>query len=752
MRRIFAVIICASTFLICAGQIRAVTYVSTISAELNVSAKVKPRPGDLTIGFTSDLTTNTVGADTEIEYTITYGSLLDYGTPMVIEAEWSMGTIPDRQLYAYNVVSYVPGSATRDYWGESTPVVDTVHRKITWTVTRFPPNTVGKTLRFKLKTPGVYLTDRNVAFSVTARMRTDDTALTPITLDQIYTPGDFIRRELKGLHLLSADLRRVTDSSFTLFIVTNIPTRTVVYYGLTPETLEQFSDTTLSDQKLITIEGLHPATTYYYRILIENDKGIQRKTPEVFTVTTASKSLVSLIDQDRVLISSRGVLLKSGSGLGQGSMVLVPTGVPVELYLPFLISFPADIHVTLSPAGVLGLSTDERAVYPAQKIRLLETQFRTYTGSFTAPLAPGMYDVFLEADVSGSVNQDIITTLMVTDPITVATVDGHPIEHAMVYLERYDAAKNNYEYFPAQSFGTRNPAYTDSDGTVDMVLPDGQYMVNVNAIGYRTYQSNFTFSPITRQGYPRVGLEKAPFSILTYAAYYGQIIRDSWSFFHYSVDKLASSFRFLDLSLIVSLTILTLLSLFLNLRRIKLSLEGLVILSEKHLRRILVHQRPSTLFIGFAENSASGMPVHHATVFLVSRADRTILSRDLTDELGEFRLKVIPGHDYDLIFKKSGFTGAKYSLNAGVLGEVHPPFPLKPETVIALPPAISFAAEMLRILLHAVSDTLLWGVGILNLLLFVRLGIRILPLWIITAINAFLWLSYHWGQWKRRLG
>ncbi|MFC1646985.1 hypothetical protein ACFL1A_01745 [Patescibacteria group bacterium] len=718
---------------------------------MDVSARVRARPIDFTFDFTSNAKENTIGAEEEIEYTIKYGSLLDYRVPMVIEAEWSLGTVPDQSLYSYNIVSYVAGSATKDYWGESTPVVDTVNRKITWTVKSFPPNTIDKTLRFKLKTPGRYVTDKNVNFIVRARMYSIDTYKSWIALDQTYTPTDFIRKEVRGLQFIVAEVRRITNQSFSLFIVTSVPARTTIYYGLTPEMDQSYTDDTLSDQKFITIDGLLPATTYYYRIMIENEKGIQRKTPEVFTVTTSSTSLVSLIDQERVLISSRGVLLKSTSGLGVGSTIVVPRGVPVELFLPFIADVPSSVYLSLASQSVLGISTEGPPATADQKVKLLETQMRTFTGSITTPIITGIYDMVLEAssDKSGT-NQDVVTSLIVSDPISVVNKEGKPIERAIIYLERLNNYTQIYEYFPAESFGSHNPSYTESDGSVDMVLPDGDYTINVNAIGYKTYQSNFYFNPSGNTPYPKIVLERSNFSPLTYLTYYHSAILDSFKFFNFSVDKLASSLRFQDLSMLVAIVIFTILSILANFRRVKVTFEGFLIFIEKRFIRVFRRLDTTRLFIGFVENRANQMPINTAVVLLVDKKTKKIIARDVTNSIGEFHLLLDPGKEYDLVIKKRGFSGYKEVIGVGELIAGHPPFAIHPEAAKKLPAVLEFMIVMIRTVFYGFSDALLFAVGILNILLYIRIGPKVLPVLALTALNAILWAQFQWHTYRNR--
>lgn len=735
-------------FLVHPFSVHAQGYASQ-SASLNLTARVPANPRYFQFDFTNNKRNVTVGADEEIEYTITYGSDLSYSTPMTIEAEWSLGLNPTDSLYSYNVVSYVAGSATKDYWGESTPIVDTLHRKIIWQTPRFPRLTKNKTLRFKLKTVGRYITDKNINFTVTAKMRTDEVTMPPITLDQTYAPGEFIKREVKGMQIVALEVRSITDSSFTLFLGTSIPTKAILYYGTTPELGKTYVDDTLSDQKLITIDGLYPATTYYYQILIENDKGIQRKTPEIFQVTTSSTSLVSLLEADKVMVASRGVIIKNIPFLGIGSSLIVPSGIPLELYLPFRTTIPYTVYLTLSNKRVLGLSTDSPLDTSQQKIRLLETQSQTFTGSIMTPMTPGIYDLTLETESQdGDINRDVVATLVVSKPITILSANNAPVEHALIYLEKYNSQKQAFEYYPAETYGGSNPSFTDQNGEISLVLPQGDYTINVNAIGFKTYQKVFSFNPSGSLPYPTITLVTSPFSLVSYIQYYLTIFCDSVRFFDFAVANLAVSGRFLNFSLLVSIVILTILSTLVNLKRLEMTLEGFLIYIEKMVRRIFLHENTLLLYIGCVNDSESDLPVHGAIVSIQNGKTRGLVGRDVTNALGHFHIRLRMGESYDVQIKKPGYETVKVKLTSEVL--------LEPVIPVTLPKIIKmnswwgfeFPVVISKLLFTGFSDTFLFTVGILHILFFWRLGIKVLPMTLITVINGCLWLEYHWAKWR----
>ena len=173
-------------------------------------------------------------------------------------------------------------------------------------------------------------------------------------------------------------------------------------------------------------------------------------------------------------------------------------------------------------------------------------------------------------------------------------------------------------------------------------------------------------------------------------------------------------------------------------------LEGFDIFIQKLFWRLLGRPKPENIFIGFVERSDSGLPVHGATVMLQERKTRAIVGRDVTSGLGEFHLRLDPGREYELVFKKAGLDVRREIIGLSVLVVGHEPFRLSPVTSVRLHPLIEFIIVLVSSVFHALSDTLLFAVGILNFLLWYRLGIKVLPMVIITALNALLWLSYEW--------
>ena len=104
-----------------------------VQKELKIEATVPPHNSDFQLEFSSSAQDAIVGSDESITYTITYGSSLPQSTSLNLEVEWSLGTIPSKNLYAFDIVSYVSESASRGY-NEAIPTIDLAKKKISWQI------------------------------------------------------------------------------------------------------------------------------------------------------------------------------------------------------------------------------------------------------------------------------------------------------------------------------------------------------------------------------------------------------------------------------------------------------------------------------------------------------------------------------------------------------------------------------------------------------------------------------------------
>lgn len=721
-----------------------------VSHELGVTANVPAHTSDFQFDLTSSATADKVGSDATITYTITYGSLLSYSSSFTLEAQWSMGTIRAKNLYAFDIVSYVSGSAARAY-NESLPTIDLAKKKISWKIENFPQNTKDRTVSFKLKTPARYVTNQNIDFTVKAKLYASDISLPEKEVKLTYTPTQFIQKALSEFEIIAFDIRELRNTSASLMISTSQPSAATVYYGTDLDLGKSITDATLSQQKVVTLNNLAPNTTYYLKVKVENAQGVPRTTPEIFTFTTPSSSFFAAIDQENTLIGAFGTILKNRASMGKGAAVLSTPQKSLDIFLPFITSPPSLVFLKLVNSQVLGINNIDPPPF-LEKIRLLETEPGVFSGKITTPAIYGNYDLLVETqNMEGSYTLDLLTKMIIREPIKILSSSGVGIEHARITLELYNPRSGIFEYFPAETFGFKNPTYSESDGSVDMPLPPGRYKIRVAARGFVPKEEIFDFSPLKNESFPKIILAKSSFSLKDTLLYYGDTLGDTIGFFNFNLDQLISSYRFINLSFILGLLTLSILSLFLTAHHLKIKLEDLLVYLAKHWRKLSGYRIPSeNLFTGFIENK-TGMPIHGAAILLISPSNKNIIYKNITNVFGEFHLPVEKGREYDLMITKKGFEALKKRIGAEELEKNRHLFQLEEEATLPRPKIVEFFLVGGRALLRMFSDTLFFAVIIFHLFYIAKFGIvRILPITLITLFNLSLWLELVWRDFQQK--
>lgn len=336
---------------------------------LQVSVKVPAKATDFQI-TTANLTAGSpFSQNSNLEYQITYGSYLEYATQVIIEADWSQGTLNGYPVPSVDILDYVVGSASKAY-NNTSAVVDTVNRKITWTISSFPALTTNKTVTFKLKTNDSYTGSSTVSFNITGILTNEDAILSNQAANQEYlfaypsptptptstptptaaptptpTPGP-TATPVPGatstptpkpttkptqtpaptstpvptpapIVLKTVNVSTVTDENATIYVNTNKQSKFKILYGTSPTALNQtITDSSLDYEHAINLPDLLPDTKYYYKIVTTDVKNTTTAS-DVFSVKTATVSDAPIIAKDTLTISSGNSILVSQTSQSQ---------------------------------------------------------------------------------------------------------------------------------------------------------------------------------------------------------------------------------------------------------------------------------------------------------------------------------------------------------------------------------------------------------------------------------------------------
>lgn len=494
--------------------------------QVTLSATVPPSNDDFAISLASDGSL-TVGPNDVRTYTFTYSTTTAGSESFTLEGNWTD-----------DVMEYVAGSASAGYGG-ATPTVDLVNRRITWDITNFPGNSTAS-VTWQLRAVSSTGSTSPVSFDVRSRLYTPDFTTPYEVLSHTYQPAEPAEEStheadccpgpdipvskpmptptvsrpvsptLYPAHSLSPTplaiirvaITNITDTTATFFVTTNKPARVSLAYGTEIAALPGHLSSEEGVEHSLQLSGLRPDTRYYVKIAATS-AGETVSLPEQFTFRTAARSLGLTLDANHVQVLGRGVLLINGAVPSQP--VLLPTDTPLTFILPFIGSGQGEVHVRFQPRQVLGASTGYAAPY-IDRVRLLESSPGVFSGQVAGPQAVGLYDMHYELrDVYGNFTSGLLGTLRVVHPFRVVDTSGVPVEAAQVLFKVKNLMSRQYERLATEAVGLQNPAETDVQGEIPIVLAGGQYRFAVSASGYTNVEREYAFS-LTDTAYPEIVL------------------------------------------------------------------------------------------------------------------------------------------------------------------------------------------------------------------------------------------------------
>ena len=743
----------------------------TISVSANVPAPIDSLP----ISLQSLTTGNNFQQNTILNYKITYGSLNTGTIPLTIQAQWSQGTIEGSPVPSVDVVQYVIGSAS-DAYGSTPAIVDTVNNTITWTISVFPGNTTNRTVTFSLETNESYTGFSSVSFDVSTRAFSSST-VTPdqkITTTYLYkptptpnptntpTPGPSTTTTTvntptptpttaKTPAFSGIVVQSLSESNAQIAIGTNSNSTFVVKYGTSANLLSQnLTSLTPLKANAVILPDLEPDTNYYFKV-VATDAGGKVTNSDIFTFQTATVSEAPVIDTGSLLATSNNsVLVNAAAAPTTAGGKQAPKG---QITLPESSTF--DIQFSLKKytvvksiqaivrSKVLGISTF--FVQPAEAntnfADLIEVSPGVYSGRLKSVATPGAYEVFIRiVDYKGNIIEQKLADLIVTQKFSVydeSTKSG--IENARVLLYLYDETSRIYKVISPQIIPIQNPAFSDSNGDFNVVLPYGKYRADISAIGYKSKIIEFAVS--TNGGYPAVSLIPSK-SILTIASYYGSTLFDTLVASQIFLQEQAQSSRLFNLSTIGAVIFL-------------IGITALSISARTHISviyfpyfiyfklTILFRKNKARIVFGKVIDEKTDSPISRAKVYLATPDGKHVLVSLQTNKLGEFYYNNPKGLDYKITVVKEGYS-LQEPWNFVNTKITQIPALLKMEEkdklhYSLLTIVVFYAEDLLGLLMESL---ILFGLLVQIYFIFTFGFIKVAPFIIITILNIVLILTY----------
>lgn len=644
--------------------------------EVTVTGKVGAKENDFQLKIESDKNYDLEDGE-EIEYTITYGSyLLNSTKPLVVSAEWSLGTIEGSPVPTVEVVDYVIGSGSTA-WGGVEPVIDPINRKISWTINSFPAELSDQLLSFKLKTGSSYMGNNKVSFVVKATLNGANIITLGDEVVNTYQPKKIITpipekttvqpTEAKvmptqlplsqKINIEKIEIVGLSTESVEIEVKTNIkPESLKISYGTSLKKMDKTLIAAVTAKiNRIKIDNLKAGTVYFFTIEATGEEG-ETVVSENYTFQTAKTESQLKVDKKSILIGvENNVLLDSKTNEDSENKIILTRDqdyvLRINLNNPEKIK---QVKVMVRNSQVLGISSVYGFEPNWTEVSLIQVDGLGFVGHLKSPETVGYYEILIRIeDMDGNITEESIANLRVISPLKVTDEMGLPIENAKVEFYMYNNDKKMFVLISPETFGIQNPVFTQSNGEVKAIFPKGTYRVVVNEIGYSNEQQDFTIGFGENEKIPTVILRKERTAIGQRLKYLGKIAGDVYFFSKQFIDDLMTSRRFLKLVNLLTGCELAVLMWWWGVRKTKVYWW---LLPKKIFSILRKKINPKQKFLqGTVLDTDFQKPIGNAKVYLVDDGLNKIIGKGMTNDLGEFLLKIKPAKSYKLTAVKEGY-------------------------------------------------------------------------------------------------
>lgn len=645
-----------------------------------ITGSLPPKASDFQLSAANDAT-GTVGQNTTITFTVTYGSHLYYAGQLTVEAHWGQGTISGASSPSVDGLDYVGGSATNAY-GNTAPIVDLVNQKIDWQISSFPSQTTNQTVVFSLKTNASYTGSNSVTFPTSFTIITPSFTTSAQTLSISYqynpalvTPGPTATPTpapsvtptpipTSTFSFTDINFRSVSPTSISLEMTTNKDAIVTAHFGLSPTALiNQLTTETYATDHIIVLDNLSQNTTYYVQLAAQTPGGLTT-TSDMYVFHTGLLSEIPQIDLSSLTYIAHDIILFAGNEqvtLTPGKVTGFTFEQPVVVIpqqLIYTIRFRISntqtikrIEAILRNKNVLGITSDMSEEPNTQSTDLILTPDGYFQGRLKAPSLEGVYEEFIRVyDTSGNITEQKIADIHVSLPIRIVGSKNQPVEAAQVTIYYQDPLTHTFQLLPPQIYPVKNPAFTDPNGEISVPLPAGTYKLHITALGYEPKDTTFTLSLKPNEAYPTIPLTSQPFSLTTTATYYTTIALDTLSDTKQYLLALAHSMRFFELNALIVTTLLVLLTFFALISRLRIPLAHL----PSYLTHLFTRKQHTNMIKGklMDENNS---PIAGASIYLLNTQTTRILSHTVSSQDGTFVCSHVPDKQYALEILADGF-------------------------------------------------------------------------------------------------
>jgi hypothetical protein len=360
-------------------------------------------------------------------------------------------------------------------------------------------------------------------------------------------------------------------------------------------------------------------------------------TSDLFTLKTASAPKPEVEIKSLIATSNDSIisLLPQQDGKSSGSLLVVPESTSFKFRFTINKNFSnvSSVEAFLRLKNVLGLSFPVQALADTQISNLVELAPGIWEGSISTSEKPGDYLLYARIkDTKGNITEQKITDIKVINKFRVLSPKNRSaVEGARVLFYVFSPTNKKYVRIPSSEISGGNPQFTDRDGKLSLVLPQGKYKADISQVGFKDKTVYFSISPAS--GFPVIELERSAVTPLSVLNFYARTVND---IFLYNTQLYASiltgSVRFFDLVAAFILASFVLLTLFAFLRRHRIPLSSVA----SYFYYLLDHNGNKNNYIEGVIFDEDDKPIPGANVYLNDGKSEEIVARTKTNKRGEF--------------------------------------------------------------------------------------------------------------------
>jgi hypothetical protein len=727
---------------------------------ITVTGIVAADPTDLSTEITSTSSGTTFKQLEVIDYQIEYGSDLLYPTTLTLQAEWEQGSIGGGSP-SIDILEYVGNSAS-DGYNSTSPVIDTINRTITWTITAFPASTQNQVVTFSLKTLAGYTNSSIVSFNVNSRILTPvTTSYQTVTQTYEYLPSAIIEDfgssdssdsdsssdsitdsvQTPASEFVSTIIKSKSTNMATIQADFSSPKGRVISYGTS---ITNISKNIISENSqkihIFELHGLNSDTQYFYQFKTINGESIS----DVFTFRTAIYTDIKpTLFPTFLNINNQGLVPYFSSTNKSNKPKKLPTSI-LTTSSPYALALFFENHESIDDVFLYLKNRNNVGIKNQSviKTKLSEVSEGVYATKINTSDIASIYDVYIQvSDKSNNLNDFLLSSVYVVDPIKIINAQtNYPVEDVRIYLYKYDENLKIFEFFLPGINLEENPFYSNYKGEVSPVLSAGRYKINLSAIGYEDQELEFIIKSNSLDIFPMVSLEPSKYDFITFIRYHLTTVTSLFDATKSKLIELSFSNKFFDLVSLFSIFALSLLSVKSLTARTHISFWQFPSYIKTHLKH-LFNVNKNRIIYGKVIDKETKKPISRVLISLFDSKTKSLSKQLTTNKKGYFH-----------------FESDKYLLDYLVIAQNHTKIEGVIDTIseqnslieIELEPVEKMSSKffdrsklVVESLFGFIFEGLLVFSFIIEILSIYTLGLKeVIPFLLLTIFNFILWIFY----------